>query len=239
MAKRITETESSVIVYDDSRVSHISAEMFAPAYWKEAQQANVQQGGRGAVLFVNHAGSDWVIRHYFRGGLVGKVLTDQYLWTGQKRTRPFAEWRLLAAMQDLQLPAPVPVAARYERAGLWYRADLITENLGAPGTLKSFAGLFAVADTELWEAVGTCIAVFHQHGFCHADLNAWNIQLGANGRIYILDWDRGRRLPPGKWRVANLKRLRRSLKKLSEADGKTVDAADWQALLNAYNARTR
>ena len=236
MAKRIKESGSSAILYDDSRVSHISTDMFMADHWEETGHAGKQQGGRGSVLFVNHAGSDWVIRHYYRGGLVGRFLTDQYLWTGRDRTRPFREWHLLASMHDLQLPAPVPIAARCLRSGLYYTADLITENLGQ---VQSFAQLFATADADVWEAVGTAIASFHQHGFCHADLNAWNVQIAGDGRVYVLDWDRGRRLAGGKWRQANLHRLARSLRKLSEQNGTDFDAAKWQSLVNACNARYR
>lgn len=210
--------------------------MFTAAYWGETQREGVQQGGRGSVLFVNHAGSDWVIRHYYRGGMVGKVLADQYLWTGRERTRPFREWHLLTSMQDLQLPAPVPVAAHYRRTGLYYTADLITENLGE---VESFAHRFATADADVWEAVGAAIAGFQQHGFCHADLNAWNVQIAADGKVFVLDWDRGRRRASGTWRQANLRRLAHSLRKLSEQQGAEFDAGKWQILLNACNARHR
>jgi 3-deoxy-D-manno-octulosonic acid kinase len=37
--------------------------------------------------------------------------------------------RLLAELQALGLPVPPPVAGRYRRSGLAYRAELITERL--------------------------------------------------------------------------------------------------------------
>jgi len=89
-----------------------------------------------------------------------------------------------------------------------------------------------------WRAVGECIAAFHAKGFCHADLNAWNIQLGADDRVWILDWDRGRQLQPGKWRHANLDRLHRSLGKIgaqNSASGTgSFDQVGWDALLAGY-----
>src|SRR5512145_1497437 len=88
------------------------------------------RGGRGTVAFVRNASGDaWVLRHYRRGGFVAKLRDDAYLWTGQSRTRSFAEWRLLRRLRDWGLPVPKPVAARYLRDGLSYRADLITVEL--------------------------------------------------------------------------------------------------------------
>ena len=137
MAKQIIETEISVIVYDDSKVSHIKAPMFDAVYWRGKANSSGQQGGRGSVLFVAHEGRDWAIRHYYRGGMIGKVLTDQYLWSGQDNTRSFAEFQLLQTLQREELPAPVPIAARFQRSGLFYTADLITEVLPAVDSLAT------------------------------------------------------------------------------------------------------
>ncbi len=77
----------------------------------------------------------WVLRHYRRGGMIANVLGDRYLWTGAGRTRGFAEFRLLAALRARGLPVPTPVAARYRRKGVHYRADLITRRIGNATTL--------------------------------------------------------------------------------------------------------
>ncbi|NND55051.1 MAG: 3-deoxy-D-manno-octulosonic acid kinase, partial [Gammaproteobacteria bacterium] len=137
MAKQIIESEISVIVYDDSKVSQIKAPMFDAVYWRGRATSSGQQGGRGSVLFVRHEERDWAIRHYYRGGMIGKLLTDQFFWTGQDDTRSFREWHLLQALQRDGLPAPAPVAARYQRSGLLYTADLITEKLPDVESLAS------------------------------------------------------------------------------------------------------
>ena len=48
-----------------------------------------------------------------RGGLVGKLVRDRYVWTGEDNTRPFVEWRLLAKLAVNDLRVPRPAAARY------------------------------------------------------------------------------------------------------------------------------
>ena len=51
----------------------------------------------------------------------------------------------------------------------------------------------------------------------------------------VLDWDRGRRLQPGKWQQANLERLQRSIAKISAENGRQPDAGGWQALAEGYS----
>src|SRR5690606_33396071 len=140
-------------------------------------------------------------------GLMAKVSQDSYLWTGAERTRSFREWRLLAELRRRGLPVPAPIAARYERGGFTYRADLITEMLPGTRTLAD-----AIDGQDLpeagWRAVGSTIAAFHRQGVHHADLNANNILLGANGTdVYLLDFDRGRIEPRGPWEQAVIARL--------------------------------
>jgi 3-deoxy-D-manno-octulosonic acid kinase len=209
--------------------------MFDAAHWPERRVSDDSRGGRGAVLFVSHAGSDWVIRHYYRGGLIGRLLRDRYLWNGAHYTRAFREWQLLADMHAAGLPVPAPVAARYERHGAWYTADLITLQLPDVEGLaaRMVAGTTATAE---WRAVGACIAGFHAQGYCHADLNATNIQIAADGCVYLLDWDRGARRSGNGWQQGNLDRLLRSCRKLRDTQSAGFDAADWQALLAGYNA---
>ena len=76
-----------------------------------------------------------MLRHYRRGGAVARLSGDAYLWTGAGRTRSFAEWRLLRQLRRWDLPVPRPIAARYVRQGLAYRADLITGELTTRRTL--------------------------------------------------------------------------------------------------------
>lgn len=233
MAKRFIESGSSAIVYDDSRVSQIDPGMFTAEHWPEARLSGAEQGGRGSVLFVRHEQREWVIRHYYRGGLVGRLLTDQYLWNGAGRSRSFREWELLSEMQRHALPAPVPVAACCEHSGVWYKADLITETIP---DVRAFADMLMGNDVDIgcWQAVGACIARFHNAGYFHADLNAYNVQVNSSGEVFLLDWDRGCRKPPGSWGRKNLQRLKRSLQKIAQRGAINLESAGWQALLSGY-----
>jgi tRNA A-37 threonylcarbamoyl transferase component Bud32 len=72
---------------------------------------------------------------------------------------------------------------------------------------------------QQWRAIGSTIARFHSHGVQHADLNASNILLGADGAVYVLDFDRGRIRARGAWEQEVLARLKRSLDKLKAQRG--------------------
>ncbi len=85
--------------------------------------------GRGSIQLIEDAGRSWVLRRYLRGGFAARFARDRYLWLGEDRTRSFQELRLLATLHARGLPVPPPVAGRYLRAALTYRAELITERL--------------------------------------------------------------------------------------------------------------
>jgi 3-deoxy-D-manno-octulosonic acid kinase len=206
---------------------------FEPRYWVARGAALGTLPGRGHTTLFEHAGRRYVLRHYRRGGFIARFNADRFLWTSEVGSRPVREIRLNLTLHAAGLPVPLPVAVRYEREGLVYRADLITEYL--PDT-RTFAACLAEGDVSLpvWAAIGRCIRRFHDYGLCHADLNAHNILLRGDD-VLLVDFDRCARRPPGLWRDANLARLRRSLDKLEDTrTQRRFDEAQWHCLLAAY-----
>ena len=194
--------------------------------------AGLAERGRGAVVFVPAPEGEWAVRHYRRGGLVGRIVRDRYAWLGAERTRCYREWRMLAALLALDLPVPRPVAAGWRRAGLCYRADLVTQRIASAAPLSSRLARGEAVD---WRDIGAMIWRFHAAGACHADLNAHNIMLDAAGSPWLLDFDRGRFRAPGAWREGNLARLERSLRKIaSDAEMPPFNADGWGLLLAGY-----
>lgn len=229
-------TARGAMLYDASCIGQPREDVFDPPYWRARGALEESAGGRGAIAFVREGEQRWVLRHYRRGGLVARVFDDTYLWTGAERTRSFAEWRLLRRLREWQLPVPRPIAARYAKSGLVYRADLITEELPTRTTLAQ-ALRSDPLDAALWRATGSCIARLHARGVHHADLNAHNLLLGPEGSVYVLDFDRGRIRARGAWEQAVLERLRRSLTKVTTGlpPGR-FDGTAWQSLLQGYAA---
>jgi 3-deoxy-D-manno-octulosonic acid kinase len=207
---------------------------FEPRFWIARDAVVASHAGRAAVTVFEHQDRRFVLRHYRRGGLPALFVKDHYLWLGEARARPVVEMQLMLRLHAACLPVPLPVAARYERQGGSYRADIITEYL--PDT-QSLAARLDAGDVGLpvWAAIGRCIRRFHDYGLCHADLNAHNILLRGEDEVLLVDFDRCTRRRPGMWRDANLARLRRSLDALEDGrDERRFDDTQWQCLLAAW-----
>lgn len=224
-------------LYDSSRIQAIESGFFDSGWWAGQGKLLAQaQAGRGAAVFLNAGEHGWVLRHYRRGGLIAKLITDHYLWLGVEQSRAFREWRLLAAMHTQNLPVPRPIAAHVQRAGLAYQADLITARIPNAQTLAELLQQGRL-ESSRWQTLGALIARFHSAGVYHHDLNAHNVMYDADGGFYLIDFDKGRLRAPGAWQKANCERLLRSLRKLeSAAPGFHFTHADWQAFQGGYLA---
>lgn len=225
-----------------AKASGVGTRWFETQYWAAQGAVETRAGGRGGVAFVETPLGPCVLRHYHRGGLAALVSLDRYLWNGAARTRSFREFDLLMRMSEAGLPVPEPIAARYVRDGVGYRADLLVRRLCPVHTLaeKQAAGSL---DRSLAERVGRTLARFHRFGVWHADLNAHNVLVADVGdtrsdQVWLIDFDRGRlRKPALAWQQGNFTRLRRSFVKLGAGgDLEDFDSRFWHPLLAAYHA---
>lgn len=236
MTETIEKTASGAILYDRQIISQISEDRFRPAGWLHAEPVpgTLGSGGRGNTMFVGNVPRQFVLRHFMRGGLMGKVIRDSYVWTGEDNTRSFAEWRMLAKMVDKGLRVPRPAAARYRRYGLFYTADIITVRI--PNVVPLSQAIAAEAfSAELWESLGEAVQEFHAQGVHHVDMSAHNVQIDNDGDLWMLDFDRGRLASPGPWQQQTLSRLHRSLQKIAALDPNLhFRSENWEQFLNGY-----
>ncbi|MEX2123730.1 MAG: 3-deoxy-D-manno-octulosonic acid kinase [Woeseia sp.] len=238
----VENTETGAILYDRALINQISDASFRPETWQWAVPVTgaLRSAGRGNTMFVGDGKSEFVLRHYRRGGVPGRMNRDLYLWLGGERTRAFAEWRLLARLTAMGLPVPRPAAARFRRvAGFFYTADLLTVRVQGIRSLSDRLLQNATAE-GFWSGVGEGIRRFHEAGVCHADLNAYNVQVDADDAAFLLDFDRGRLRPPGTWQQRNLARLYRSLVKIRQLEPRlSFSQASWQQLMQGYSSASR
>jgi 3-deoxy-D-manno-octulosonic acid kinase len=228
--------DSLVIVYDADCIQQPGAHLFDPAHWEQQQMLEGSAPGRGSALFLKTGFGPAVLRRYLRGGWAANVSRDRYVFTGFERSRPIAEFNILARLKGLDLPVPRPLAALCERDGCSYTGSLLTRRIENSLPLADLLSS-AAQDLGIWGRVGACIRRFHEAGVVHADLNARNILVGSNAQAYLLDFDRARIMPGAKRLFqGNLARLHRSLKKLWPVATSAEMADCWQGLLDAYRA---
>ncbi len=226
------DTEQGAILFDARRLPQASPALLDPSHYDA--DAIHGRGGRGAVWFVDTPAGAAVLRHYRRGGMVGRLVDDRYFWTGENRTRAFREFRLLAELHDRGLSVPRPLAAGYRRDGAFYRADLLIERIPDTHTLAERID-DVLGDLPCVEALGRLLGRFHAQGVCHADLNAHNLLIDSRRRWWLIDFDRGRlRRPANGWQQRRLQRLQRSLRKIG-GDRRPNWMAAWGTLQLAHD----
>ena len=236
MTETVEKTATGAILYDKAIINQISEDRFRPEGWLHAEllTGRLRSAGRGNTMFVGNVPRQFVLRHYVRGGLLGRVVHDRYVYSGEDRTRSFREWRLLDKLSSHNLRVPRPSAACYSRWGAFYTADIITVRIPGIRSLSEHIAINRV-DEAFWQSVGGAIFGFHKVGVYHADMNAYNLQIDEDGDLWMLDFDKGGLRSPGHWQQQTLSRLHRSLQKVVSLDPKIeFRPSNWNQLLEGY-----
>lgn len=197
--------------------------------------SNVRDG-RGQIYLDQRFNPALIMKRYRRGGLWAKLVKSHYFGINDQRTRMVREMALLDAMSELDLPVPNAVAAVVVRRGPLYGGYLLLEQIPNTQTIAA-----ALCDQPLnegsWYKVGQTIKAFHKHGVFHADLNASNILIDPEGKIYLIDFDKSEFKKGEGWKQVNLARLKRSLKKFSANERSFYfSEADWSQLERGYQS---
>lgn len=208
--ERILRSGRWLVLHDDRHAAP-SADWFDPDWWQARSLADQTLGGRGQALAVRTPLGPAVLRVYHRGGWVRHLSRSTYVWTGTDRTRPFAEWRVTRHLFDAGLPVPEPLAAGFRRSGLVYSGALLTRRIPDTEPLPVAARQMGSAD---WKRLGRVLGMAADAGLRHPDLNANNILFDADGKFWLLDFDRARILPAPTDPEPMRRRLVRSLDKL-------------------------
>ena len=166
--------------------------------------------------------------------MVGKLVRDRFWFEGVESSRAMAEYRLLAQLSEQGLPVPRPFAARMVKQGPFYRADILIERIRGAKDLVALLKQGPLAD-EVWHKVGQTVRRLHEAGVYHADLNSHNLLLDKEGKVWVIDFDKGAIRSPGSWQQANLERLQRSFSKESQLHTSFHFVPEnWQELMKGY-----
>ncbi len=214
-----------------------TSQLFEPAWWQNNRQVVGTSIGRGVTWFVKDESRHLVLRHYYRGGMVGKVVRDRFWFEGVESSRAMAEYTLLAKLCELGLPVPRPFGARMVKQGPFYRADILIERIRGAKDMVALLKQGSVA-TEVWHKIGQTVRQLHDAGVYHADLNSHNLLLDKEGKVWVIDFDKGAIRSPGEWQKANLERLLRSFNKESQLHTSFHFVPEnWQTLMNGYQGK--
>lgn len=218
--------------------AEINLNWFDADYWQQQDKIVGAKKGRATAWFFSYHGLTAVLRHYWRGGLIGKLLSDQYIFLGLEKTRVYCEFSLMIKLCQLGLNVPKPIAAKITQSGFVYRGDIITQAINGAKSLLDVLITRPLTEQELIKIAST-IAQFHNHGVYHADLNINNILFDETGEVYIIDFDRGAiKTPNTRWQNTNMTRLERSFnKELGRNEVMYWQPSNWQQLKNYYQSQ--
>ncbi len=228
----VSEHNNCWILANQAYKSKIDCEWFSDTYWLNQGRLLGASSGRGSAWMIKSDNEKMMLRHYYRGGIPAKFIKDKYLWTGLNKSRSFSEFYLLEKMHKTGLPVPEPIAAQTCKVGFFYQANILIKYIPHQSTFAEF--LNKKSDKSTWQKIGQTIALFHRQGINHADLNANNILIDEN-KVYLIDFDNsGQQTPKPSWQQKNIKRLKRSIDKLTKQAYVTINNSNWQHLLDAY-----
>lgn len=235
---KVLETASSKAWYNEALFLGSMDSCFDPEYWKRIGKIIGSAQGRGITWFVQTEQMPAALRHYRRGGLFGKIISDTYWFTGWEKTRSFQEFILLEHLIKQGVHVPQPIAARAMKKWCCYQADILTQKIPNAQDLVKRLQLNSIGPT-LYRKIGQEVKKLHQANVNHTDLNIHNILVDTNNKVWIIDFDKCYIEKSGNgfsWKQSNLERLLRSFKKEQVKRQIHWDQeSDWQALQLGYS----
>ncbi|GLS92622.1 3-deoxy-D-manno-octulosonic acid kinase [Psychromonas marina] len=223
------------IVFDDSLIHDDVEACFDAQYWKTHNKIIGSAEGRGTTWFVQLDKIEGALRHYRRGGLFGKIVSDHYIFTSWSKTRSLAEFSLLQTLNKAGVNVPKPIAAIAKKRNFCYQADLLSEKIPNAQDLVSILLQRALTPDE-YSAIAEQIKKMHQAQVNHTDLNIHNILLDTQGKVWLIDFDKCYQQSGEGWKESNIQRLLRSFNKELNKRQIKWQQSDWQLLISAYHS---
>lgn len=229
---RASTPAGQTIWFDPTQVVEALPALFTPPLDDSAALATGSGRGQAHRVALDHG--EGVLRHYRRGGLMARLSSDRYLGRSPLASRSMNEFTLLRRLRAWDLPVPAPVAARQVRGLIGHTADIVVAMIPQTRNVAQALSEGPLPATD-WIALGSAIRQLHDRQVFHSDLNCHNLLLDAQGRAWIVDFDKCGVRPGEAWKQENLERLRRSLRK---EQGRRHpfhwDEARWDDLLKGY-----
>jgi len=234
MIKTIQQSKT-YIQYDPKFITDNIVDCFSPEFWLQQDKVIGSALGRGTTWFIQLQNLQAALRHYRRGGLFGKIISDHYIYTGWENSRSIQEFMLLTTLYKAGVNVPQPIAAKVQKNIFSYQADLLSEKIPNALDLVTVLQNRSLSEQE-YAHVGLQIKKMHQIQVNHTDLNIHNILLDEQGKVWLIDFDKCYQQSGEKWKSDNLQRLLRSFNKELNKRKIKWQQSDWQALIEGYDA---
>ena len=210
--------------------------LFDLAAWRSRGAVAVLGAGRGNIHTLTDPSGSYLLRHYYRGGLMARISRDLFLAQPIRLSRAMQEFALLRVLRAQGLPVPQACAARYRSVGAWYRADILVAKIpDAVDVARLLHHVRGLAPAE-WQSLGRVVRQLHDAQCFHSDLNCHNLMLDGQGRAWIVDFDKCGFRAGSAWKVDNLDRLQRSLRKELRLDPAfRWDEPQWAHFVAGYD----
>ncbi len=218
LAPSVLRSGRELVWFDPQCFNTADLRLFDLAWWQQQGLASSHGAGRGRVHWVADQQRAYLLRHYYRGGLMAKVSSDLFLARPAHLTRAMREFALLAQLRAKGLPVPRACAARVSGGWIWYRADILVQRIpDATDVAEILLKQRSITPGE-WITLGRSVRQLHQEQVYHADLNCHNLMLDIRGKAWIVDFDNCKFRAGDRWKQDNLDRLLRSFRKDSRLD---------------------
>ncbi|WP_040976778.1 3-deoxy-D-manno-octulosonic acid kinase [Necropsobacter massiliensis] len=235
------QQQKTFFIFNFSSALPDQEHFFSPDFWRQQNRIIGSATGRGTTWFIRSEelfGVNCALRHYYRGGLWGKINKDHYYFSELAQTRSFAEFKLLNKLYQAGLPVPKPIGAKVEKSAFGcYRADILTEKVENARDLTALLQQQSLS-AQAWRSIGGLIRQLHNLQIRHTDLNAHNILVqqldDGQEKYWLLDFDKCGEKSGENWKTENLRRLHRSFMKETVRMGIQFRSEDWQQLLQGY-----
>lgn len=151
-------------------------------------EASGTLGGRAAVAILNLASEgSVVVKHYTRGGLIRKINYNTYLKTSNYRCKD--EFDILNNLYKAGLNVPEPIA--YVVSGtLLYNAWLVIREIEKSQTLVEFSTSTPKKLPSAIKQLRKQVELLIEHRIHHVDLHPGNVLIGADNKLFIIDFDK-------------------------------------------------
>ena len=234
-APSVIRAGRDLVWFDPQCFGTAGAQLFDPAWWRGQGPTSSAGAGRGRIHWVADGQHTYLLRHYYRGGLMARLSRDLFLAQPVARTRAMREYALLAQLRADGLAVPRACAARHARFWIWYRADILVEKIPDATDVAEILHAQRSVTGDEWNTLGRAVRQLHDTQVYHADLNCHNLMLDVRGKAWIVDFDKCEVRGDESWKQDNLDRLLRSLRKELRLDpGFRWSERDWGHFLAGY-----